>query len=70
MQHSLKRNSVLFPPEGATYKPKQKTTYKHLTLNDWSRGKQLILFPKAEPRETLRFEGNKINWFPERPVIK
>ena len=25
---------------------------------------------EAEPRKTLRFEGNKINWFPEGPVIK
>ena len=23
------------------------------------------MFPEAEPRETLRFEGNKINCFPK-----
>ena len=38
-------------------------------LYDWSLGKQVILFPRismfpqAKPRETLRFEGNKMNCF-------
>ena len=32
-------------------------------INDWSQGKQLILFPE-------NLKGNKINWFPEGPVIK
>ena len=34
-------------------------------LNDWSRGKELILIPENRNREErLRFEGNKINCFP------
>ena len=38
-------------------------------LYDWSLGKQVILFPRismfpqAKLRETLRFEGNKMNCF-------
>ena len=41
-------------------------TGSYWTLNNWSREKtlQLILFTKAEPGETLKFEGNKINCFP------
>ena len=34
------------------------------SLNDWSLGKQLTLFPSAPARKTLRFLGNKINCFP------
>ena len=28
------------------------------------------MFPKEELRETLRFEGNQINWFSEGPATK
>ena len=37
--------------------------------NDWSRAKRLILFPN-KPRETLRFNGNKINCFLKWFVIQ
>ena len=49
-------------------------TVCYLTLNDWSRGKQFILFPenvsRYEPNKTLRFERNKIKWFSDSPVTK
>ena len=28
------------------------------------------MFPEAEPRETLRFEGNKINCFPRDQSLR
>ena len=31
---------------------------------------RISVFPKVELRETLRFKGNKINWFPEGPDTK
>ena len=34
------------------------------SLNDWSLGKQWILFPSTSSRETLRFSGNKIHCSP------
>ena len=35
-----------------------------MTLNDWSQGKQLILFPEnLNKSQTLRQEGNKTNGF-------
>ena len=37
---------------------------QYLTLNDWSRGEQLILFPETKSRETLRSKGNKIHCSP------
>lgn len=50
---------------------------QYLALNDWSRGKQLLFFPKnlnvsrgSGRGKTLRYEGNKTNWFPEGSVIK
>ena len=44
---------------------------------DWSRGKELVLFPRIsmfpeeEPRKTWRFSGNKINCFPrDQNIVK
>lgn len=65
-------------------------TILNTALNDWSRGKQLILsrdhnrimicwfvslessqyFPRAPPRETWRFSGNKINCFPRDQSLR
>ena len=40
------------------------------SLNDWSLGKQLILFPSAAPRGNIEILGQQNELFPSEPVIK
>ena len=42
------------------------------SLNDWSRGKQFILFPfpSAAPRVNIKILGKQNELFPSGPVIK
>ena len=40
------------------------------SLNDWSLGKQFILFPSAAPRGNIEILGKQIELFPSQPVIK
>ena len=49
---------------------------KHLTLNDWSRGEQWILFPeklsvsREEVEGNIEIRGKQNSLFPKGPVIK
>ena len=51
-------------------------TRLHLTLNDWSRGEQWILFPenlivsRDEVEGNIEIRGQQISLFPKGPVIK
>ena len=40
------------------------------SLNDWSRGKQFILFPSTAPRGNIEILGNQNELFPSGPVIE
>ena len=57
---------LLLTGEGGTVHLKNCRRITILTLDDWSRGEQWNFFPENldVSRETLRFEGNKINCSP------
>ena len=50
--------------------------WQHLTLNDWSRGEQWILFPsnlnvsRDEVEGNIEIRGKQNSLFPKGPVIK
>ena len=53
-----------------------RVTIKHLTLNDWSRGEQWILFPenlnvsRDEVEGNIEIRGKQYSLFPKGPVVK